>query len=95
MPIGFQQRCGYSTVLVACLDAAPSLPSVFIFECSLLSLQKEWLGDHIVCSAYRMLFKTCATTFPKKCVLMCYALLLEIFSSASVQHLIWVLIFVF
>lgn len=68
IPIGFQQRSGYSTVLVACLDVALCLQCIFIFEYMLLSLQKEWLGDYIACSAYVMLFKSCASTFPQKLV---------------------------
>ena len=36
--------------------------------------KKKWLGDYIVCSTYRMLFKSCTTTFPQKHVFSCAVL---------------------
>lgn len=60
--IGFQQRCGFSTVSVPYLD-------VFLFLNVLFPKPTERAAGRLHCSAHRILFKSCNAEFPQKTVL--------------------------
>jgi len=62
LAIGFQQRCGFSTVLVPYLD-------VFLFLNVLFPQPTERAAGRLHCSAHRILFKSCNAEFPQKTML--------------------------